>query len=565
MSLLIRSRNILGQSIFVLALLLTSIPLFAAQEHKSESKPAEHGNRSSQSHGAPSHGAQGHGAQGHAAGGSHAGTSGHAVGSGHAAAPSRESNQGRTMGNRSQENTGNRAGGNAGRPGNAGNRGATAGGNRGGVGNRGTNAGGNRGAMGNRGGNAAGNRGMSAHTPGRTVSLKGGGSASIRPNGSIRSINRNGMQIHNNLRGGRTVVSEHNGVRIVNRGGGGYVQHAYMNRGGHAYFARTFYDHGVYRTGIYRGYFWGGHHYYGYYPGVWFHPGFYGWGWHPWGARVFWGVGVGGWGWAGAPWYGFYGGWWAPYPFYAGPAFWLTDYLISSQLQAAYAAQYNTAAGDGGYDQGSANYGDNGGQAANSGQVTLSPEVKEAIAEEVKAQLQEQEQQAPSQGLGSDSGAAAAPANDNQAPPALDPARRTFVVDNAITVVSDGQECNLTGGDVITRLTDTPDSNQQVTASVSASKKGECGEGKPVLVSVDDLQEMHNHFEEQLNNGLKVLAEKQGTNGMPKAPDAGTVSSNLPTPPPDQNASKDLADQQAQADQAETQAKQDAAGSGGGQ
>lgn len=412
----------------------------------------------------------------------------------------------------------------------------------------------------------AGNRGgAGGHAaPGRTVSLRGGGSANLRPNGQIRSINRNGMQIHNNLRGGRTVVSEHNGVRIVNRGGGGYVQHSYMNRGGHSYYSRTYYDHGVYRAGIYRGYYWGGHQYYGYHPGLWFHPGFYGWGWHPWGAPLYWGVGFGGWGWAGAPWYGFYGGWWTPYPFYAGPAFWLTDYLIASELQSAYAAQYNTAAG--GYDQGPANYGDSGGggQAANSNQVTLSPEVKEAIAEEVKAQLQQQEQQAPSQGFGSDSGAAAAPSNDNQVPPALDPARRTFVVDNAISVVSDGQECELTGGDVITRLTDTPDSNQQVTASVSASKKGECGQGKPVLVSVDDLQEMHNHFEEQLNNGLKTLAEKQGTGGMPKAPDASTVASDIPAPQPDQNASKDLSDQQAQADQAEAQAKQDAAASGGG-
>jgi len=369
------------------------------------------------------------------------------------------------------------------------------------------------------------------------------------------------MQIHNNLRGGRTVVSERNNVRIVNRGGAGYVQHAYLTRGGHAYYSRTFYDHGVYRTGIYRGYYWGGHQYYGYHPGFWFHPGFYGWGWHPWGAPLYWGVGFGGWGWAGSPWWGFYGGWWNPYPFYAGPAFWLTDYLIASELQSAYAAQYNTAAGA---DQGPSNYTDSGGgQPAPSSQVTLSPEVKEAIAEEVKAQLQQQEQQAPSQGLGSDSGAAA-PSNDNQVPPALDPARRTFVVDNSISVVSDGQECELTGGDVITRLTDTPDSNQQVTASVAASKKGECGEGKAVLVSVDDLQEMHNHFEEQLNNGLKTLAEKQGTNGMPKAPDASTVASDIPAPQPDDNAAKELSDQQAQADQAEAQAKQDAAAAGGG-
>ena len=76
--------------------------------------------------------------------------------------------------------------------------------------------------------------------------------------------------------------------------------------------------------------------------------------------------------------------------------------------------------------------------------------------------------------------------------------------------------------------------------------------------------EMHNHFEEQLNNGLKALADKQGTNGMPKAPDASTVSSDIPAPDPDKDASKELSDQQAQADQAEQQAKQDAASQGGG-
>ena len=373
------------------------------------------------------------------------------------------------------------------------------------------------------------------------------------------------MHIQNNLRGGRTIVSERNGTRIVNTGrGGGYVQRAYMTRGGHAYYSRTYYSHGVYHVGIYRGYYYHGFHYYGFHPGFWWHPGFYGWGWHPWGAPLYWGVGL--WGWGG-PWWGFYGGWWNPYPYYAGPWFWLTDYLIAEQLQAAYAAQANVAAG---YDQtppsgggGAANYSDSGGgQPANS-QVTLSPEVKEAIAEEVKAQLQQQQQEAPSQGLGSDSGSAAAPSSSDQVPPALDPARRTFVVDNAVTLVSDGQECELTGGDVITRLTDTPDADQKVTASVSASKKGECSEGKSVLVSVDDLQEMHNHFEEQLNNGLKVLAQKQGTNGMPKAPDVTPVASAMEAPQPDQNAAKDLSDQETAADQAEAQAKQETAGGGG--
>ena len=61
---------------------------------------------------------------------------------------------------------------------------------------------------------AGGRSNLSRPAPGRQVSLKGGGTASIRPNGQIRSVNRNGMQIQHNLHGGRTIVAEHNGARV---------------------------------------------------------------------------------------------------------------------------------------------------------------------------------------------------------------------------------------------------------------------------------------------------------------------------------------------------------------
>ncbi len=372
------------------------------------------------------------------------------------------------------------------------------------------------------------------------------------------------MHIENGVHGGRTVVSEHNGARVVTHGHGGYVQRAYVNRGGHAYYSRTFYDHGHYRVGVYRGYGWGGRTYYGYYPNYWYHPGFYGWGYHPWGAPVVWGIGA--WGWGGAPWWGYYGGWWNPYPAYAAPYYWLTDYLIAQQLQAAYAARQDDAA-DAMAADAAASGGDPGGDSApalaSSGQVALTPEVKEAIAQEVKAQLAAQQAQA-----GQDSGAqasAAAPATSSDTPPpALDPAQRTFVVDSDVTAVANGQECGLTSGDVLTRLTDTPDNDNQVTASVSASKKGDCGSGQTVAVKVDDLQEMYNHFQENLTNGMGELAKKQGTNGMPKAPDTGTTASSVPPPPPDTSAAQDLQQQQQQADQTESQVKQETASSGGG-
>lgn len=406
--------------------------------------------------------------------------------------------------------------------------------------------------------------------PGRQVSLRGGGTASIRPNGQIRSINRNGMQINRGLNGSRHIESMHNGARVVSTGrGAGYVQRTYVVRGGHTYYSRTYYYHGAYRVGVYRGYYWHGRPYYGYYHPYWYHPGFYGWAYNPWPAPVAWG-----WGWGAAPWYGYYGYYFTPYPVYPSAAFWLTDYLISAELQAAYAAQQAAAAnaaaaansGDGGAAPDQQQQGDSQASAQNSGQVTLTPEVKEAIAEEVKAQLAaqqtESQQQASSGSQQPPAGGAQTASNQEEAPPALDPARRTFVVDSDLSVNSDGQECQLSSGDVLTRLTDAPDGDGNVNASVAASKNKDCAAGKQVAVSVTDLQEMQNHFQEQLDNGMKELATKQGTGGLPKAPDTSTTSSGVPAPQPDQSAAKAVDDQQAQADQVEAQVVKEAISQG---
>jgi hypothetical protein len=123
-----------------------------------------------------------------------------------------------------------------------------------------------------------------------------------------------------------------------------------------------------------------------------------------------------------------------------------------------------------------------------------------------------------------------ATATETGPPAALDPANRTFIVDTDVTVEGRGTECNLTPGDVIVRLTDTPDAGNLVKASVSASKEGDCAAGASVLVKADELQEMYNHFQEQLDSGVGRLANKQGAKGMPKAPDTGTNASDVPAP-----------------------------------
>jgi hypothetical protein len=402
--------------------------------------------------------------------------------------------------------------------------------------------------------------------------MKGGGSATMRKNGSVRTIQTHGMTINRGMHGGRTITSVHNGRTIVSHGRyGGYSQRAYFNRGGHAYYQRTYYRGGHYYAYGYRGYGWGGRNYYGYAPPYYWGPGYYGWAFNPWPAPVAYG-----WGWGGSPWFGFYGGWFAPYPVYAGAAFWLTDYLIAANLQAAYAAQQ--AAGDGGGDNGAlqqivplssdeiASLRSNDpliaanletlygaymfGAAAPAGTAQMTPDVKQAVSDEMKYEIAAEKAAAAA-------GQNAPAASGDQVPPALDPKIHIFVVssDEDLTT-SDQVECTLSAGDVLYRTTDTPDDDNMVNATVKSSKKDECTVGATVAVSADDLQEMHNQLRIQLDAGLKELADKQGKNGLPAAPDTKTTAGEVPAPQPDTTVQSDLQQQAKDADAAEAEAKQ---------
>jgi hypothetical protein len=452
-----------------------------------------------------------------------------------------------TMGKTNTGNAGRNGAGNTNRPG--ANNGHPGGANNGRAGTMNANKGG------------AGGRGGNRTPPGRQVSLKGGGSAHIRPNGQIRSVNRNGMQIQHGMHGGRTVVSNHNGARVVTTGRhGGYVQRNYVSRNGHTYVSRTYVVNNVSYTSVYRSYGYGGYCcYYGYAPAYYYNPGYYGWAYNPWPAPAPYA-----WGWGGAPWYGYYGAYFTPYPVYPSAAFWLTDYLVAASLRAAYEAQADPNA-----------YLEPLGPdlplvasmgpipAAENTNVALSPEVKNLLAEEIKAQLAADEAEAKAKKSGGAATGGDKASNDGP-PPALDPKRRTFVVNDEISLVVDGDECSLTAGDVISRVSDKPDDDKNVDVKVLASKKTDCAVGKQGAVAVEDLQEMHNHFREQLTGGMDELSKKQGKGGLPKAPDTGKVDGEVPAPPADSSAAKALKDQQAAADQTEADVKQEAGSSGGG-
>jgi hypothetical protein len=409
--------------------------------------------------------------------------------------------------------------------------------------------------------------------PGKTKTLKSGTVAHVRPDGKIRSLDtKNGLHIEHNLHGTRTIVSDRNGAHVVSMGRDrGYYQRRYAVRNGHAYYARTYYDHGVYRTAVYRGYYYGGVRYYGYAPAYYYSPAFYGWAYAGWATPVAYG-----WGWGGARWYGYYG--FTPYTTYAAPAYWLTDYLIAANLQAAYAAANapNTPAGDSGTGQGGGG-GDSqpndhqqsqddasSAQPTGNDQVSMSPEVKEQVVQEVKSELK-QDQDAAAQPKPNPNTGGGDPDKKEEAPPALDPQHMIFVVDTELAVVADdGKECSLTAADVLMRMSDTPNDNQEVTAKVTASKKADCGVGKTVTVAVDALQDMYNHFHEKLDEGTKELAAKQGKDNLPKSPDTTTVAGEMEAPPADKAVTaKALQQQQSDADQAELEAKKEIANPAG--
>jgi hypothetical protein len=397
----------------------------------------------------------------------------------------------------------------------------------------------------------------SSSMPGRQVTLKSGGTANFRPNGQIRTLNSHGMQISRGLHGGRTVVATRNGARIVTTAHGGFVQRAYFARGGRTYVSRTYVVGGRTYVNVYRSYGYGGYCcYYGYAPAFYWHPAYYGWAYNPWAAPVAYG-----WGWGGAPWYGYYGPYWNPYPVYPSAAFWLTDWIIAANLQAAYAAQAAASSALTPLTPDTELVASLGPiPAPDNAQVPMSKETKDALADEIKAQLAADQTDAGKSGSADSSGGATSAAP----PPALDPKRPIFVVNDEVSTSADGQECSLTSGDIISRVSDTPDADKNLNVKVLASKKTDCATGAQVAVSLDDLMEMRNHFREQLSGGMDELSKKQGTGGLPKAPDTGKQDGEVPAPAADTTAAKSLQDQQTAADQAESEAKQEGGSSSGG-
>jgi hypothetical protein len=224
-------------------------------------------------------------------------------------------------------------------------------------------------------------------------------------------------------------------------------------------------------------------------------------------------------------------------PYYLDASMWLTDYVISQQLQEAYNAGYYASLQAQSYTP--------PWSPAPSSYAPLTPELKQAIADEVRAQL------------AAESSSAANPEailSGEEMPDALNPKIRTFIVSTGLTEqLPNGAECPLAPGDVLTRIDDTPDANQDVRVLVSSSQANDCPAGSQLMVGVRDLQDMHNSFREHVDAGLNQLAQTEGKNGIPSGPAANPTPVAEGSAQPDGSAQVQLQQQQQAAQQAEQQ------------
>jgi hypothetical protein len=382
---------------------------------------------------------------------------------------------------------------------------------------------------------------------------RSGSAVRTRANGRVSDVHdaRRGMDVHHGLNGGRRVsIERHDGSRVfAERGRPGYVQRGYAFHG-HDFARRSYFYHGHEYNRFYRGWGFRGLMLNVYAPGFYFHPGFYGWAYNPWAAPI-----AFGWGWGGSPWYGRYGYYFQPYPVYPSAAFWLTDYIISQNLQAAYAAQQEAAE--------TAPTPDGGG----GGQPVLTPEVKQMIADEVKAQLALENSEAQQNAQGQD----VDPGSSGIARLLSDGHPHVFVAGGNLDVTdASGQECVVSDGDTL-QLRQPPPSDATTASLVVLSSKGnpECQISLTVQVQLTDLQEMQNHMRETIDQGLQDLQAKQGTGGLPAAPPSAqgapdTAQYAAVAPPPEPNLAADIQGADTQSAQAEKDVTAEAAAPDGG-
>ena len=381
-------------------------------------------------------------------------------------------------------------------------------------------------------------------------------SATFRPDGHVATLHSGPLRVSHAAGGGRVVFRERpDHTTVVSVGPHfGYVQRPVFVHNAH-YVQRTYVRDNLVFTRAYAPYSYQGVVIYRYAPSVYYAPAYYRWAYRPWARPVPYT-----WGWYSSPWRRYYAGYFTPMPIYPAPSYWLADYLIAAALEEAFLSRPSAPPPE---------------YAASSQPppaAPITPAVREAIALEVQRQLEEERANAEAyrQPVAE---AAPAPSEEASPPPVLSapPAflqqpGRIFVASTALDVLVNEQACGLSPGDVLRLDAPVPNGAQTAALRVLSSKPGDCAAGSEAVLSVNDLQEMYNHFHEKVDSGLGQMKTSQSAGQMPPAPpDAQAVVAGpgAAAGAPVANAAETIDEAQRGADQAEAELGQEMADENG--
>jgi len=371
------------------------------------------------------------------------------------------------------------------------------------------------------------------NSPARTYTTRTGDVIHRDSSGQVRQVRMtNGTVVYHPPNAPRRVEVVRPGGRVVvaSAPGHGYVQRPVVIRNT-TIIKRTYIYNGVPQARMYRPRVYNGITLAVYTPVRYYRPTFYAYVYNPWPRPISYG-----WGWAGRPWYGYYGGYFTPYPVYASPSLWLTDYLIAATLEAAYQERMADRAALAG-----------NAYADSSQTAPLSPEVKQAISDEVRRQIDRERAEGQSSNA----------FGGQDAPTFADGGSHVFVVHATFAVNSNAGECSISEGDVLQMNSAPPANSPYADLVVLASRGRDCRKGSMVSVALQDLQEMQNQMRVTIDRGMGDLQSKQGEGGLPMPPQgsAGTIDSPYAQEAqPDTNAASELSSVTQEADREEQRA-----------
>jgi len=319
----------------------------------------------------------------------------------------------------------------------------------------------------------------------------------------------------------------------------GFVSRTFVG-GGHVLYTRVYQDHVWHQFGR-------AFAYQAFVPAVRFPAVYYGWALAAWPRPVSYA-----WGWQVQPWYPAYGVLFTPYPVYASPDLWMTDYILAQSMQAAYQAQTPAPpqpstqwtpapapAPDASVATPDAQPGDTSTapqpdaappalQSIDAPPVpaapppAITPQIKAQLNTQIKVQLEEQQAaQATPAMLTTQSGPAALRAN-----------HVFFQVVQPLDVPTAHGHCSLSANDYIKRTGGMSSDDWMIPVVVELSRPADCPEGLGTRIGLNDLNAMENEQEAQVLEAMQAASKSMGPNGPPAGAQPTLIADGSATPDP---------------------------------